>query len=114
MNALPQPLYDELVAALVEAGRDDLVAKLLPFQHRKPLTSGQAAEALGLSSPNTVKNWLSGGHFPGAYQTRGGHWRFPADEVDLVKTRMAALAEQSRSGALTPPDLDDDDGPPLL
>lgn len=35
------------------------------------LTSKQAATLLGVSSANTVKNWLEGGWFPGAFQTAG-------------------------------------------
>lgn len=115
MTALPKALYDEVRSALVEAGRPDLARRLVPFRPRKALTSGQAAAALGVSSPNTVKNWLEAGQFPGAYQTAGGHWRFPVDEVDAVKARMDALAERNRRGDLTPPDVDDEGGdPPLL
>lgn len=115
MTALPKPLYDEVRSALVDAGRQDLAKKLVPFRPRKALTSGQAAAVLGVSSPNTVKNWLEAGQFPGATQTAGGHWRFPVEEVEAVKARMDALAERNRRGNLAPPDLDDeDDGPPLL
>lgn len=115
MTALPKPLYDEVRSALVNAGREDLAKKLVPFRPRKALTSGQAAAALGLSSPNTVKNWLEDGQFPGAYKTAGGHWRFPAEEVEAVKARMDALGERNRRADLAPPDVDgDEDGPPLL
>ena len=52
---------------------------------------------------------------PGAYQTAGGHWRFPVEAAEAVKARMDALAERNRHGDLVPPDLhDEDDGPPLL
>lgn len=64
------------------------------------LTSAEAAKLLGLASPNTIENWLAGGHFPGAYQTRGGHWRFPRAEVEAVKRRMEALRERNRKGDL--------------
>lgn len=115
MTALPMALYDEVRAALVDAGRQDLARQLAPFRPRRALTSGQAAAVLGVASPNTVKNWLESGRFPGAYQTAGGHWRFPADEVEAAKARMEALAERNRRGDLAPPDLDDaEDGPPLL
>jgi hypothetical protein len=115
MSALPQPLLDEVSAVLIESGRRDLAERLVPFGRRKALTSGQAAKALGLSSANTVKNWLAGGHFPGAYQTAGGHWRFPAHEVEAVRAGMEELARRNREGELTPPDLgQDDEGPPLL
>lgn len=115
MTALPKSLYDEVRATLLDAGREDLARKLVPFRPRKALTSGQAAAVLGVSSPNTVKNWLEAGQFPGATQTAGGHWRFPVEEVEAVKARMDALAERNRRGDLAPPDLDnEDDGPPLL
>lgn len=109
MSALPKPLYDEVRAALVDAGRQDLARRLVPFRPRKALTSGQVAAVLGVSSPNTVKNWLEAGQFPGAFQTAGGHWRFPSEEVEAVKARMDALAERNRRGDLTPPDVDGDD-----
>ncbi len=115
MTVLPKPLYDEVRAALQDAGRQDLARQLVPFRPRKALTSGQAAELLGVSSPNTVKNWLEAGQFRGAYQTAGGHWRFPVEEVEAVKARLDALAERNRRGDLAPPDQDDEeDGPPLL
>lgn len=80
----------------------------------EPLTAPEAAKILGVSSPNTVKNWLEGGHFPGAYRTMGGHWRFPLAEVLAVKARMEALREKNRTGDLSPPDCDDDFDPPAL
>lgn len=115
MSALPRPLYDDVRTTLLEAGRKDLADKLRAYRPKNALTSGQAAELLGVSSPNTVKNWLEGGYFPNAYQTPGGHWRFPREDVAAVKARMDELAERSRTGDLTPPDLDDDaPEPPLL
>lgn len=113
MGGLPKALYDEVRSALIEAGREDLARKLVSFRPRKALTTGQAAEMLGVSSPNTVKNWLEAGRFPGAYQTPGGHWRFPVEEVEAVRARMEELAERNRNRELMPPDLDDDE-PPLL
>jgi len=117
MNALPKPLYDDVTSALAEAGRLDLVRRLDALRSRAVLSSGQAAALLGVSSPNTVKNWLEAGYFPSAFQTAGGHWRFHRDEVLAVKARMEDLRAKNRSGDLTPPDLDDDDAypaPPLL
>ena len=112
VSALPQPLYDDLMSALLASGREDLVRRLEPHRPREALTSGQAAALLGVSSANTVKNWLKGGHFPGAFQTAGGHWRFLRDEVEAVRSRMEALREKNRRGDLTPPDASDESPPP--
>ena len=116
MHALPQPLYDDLKSALTESGRRDLVSRLEAHRPRKALTSGQAAQLLGVSSANTVKNWLEAGQFPGAFKTAGGHWRFPLDEVEAVKARMDALREKNSRGDLSPPEAKDDEypAPPLL
>ncbi len=109
---MPQPLYDDLTAALAAAGRWDLVRRLAAHRPREILTSGQAAARLGVSSANTVKNWLEAGHFPGAFKTAGGHWRFYRDEVEAVKSRIDELREKNRRADLTPPDAGDEDGPP--
>lgn len=116
MSAMPQALFDDLTEALTEADRLDLVERLRALRPRDVLTSSQAAELLGVSSPNTVKNWLKGGAFPGAFQTPGGHWRFPREEVEAVKTRMDDLRERNRRGDLLPPDdeTNESEEPPLL
>ena len=66
------------------------------------LTSQQAADFLGVSSVNTIKNWLEGGHFPGATQTIGGHWRFTKAEVLAVKCRMAEIKANNAAGRFAP------------
>lgn len=115
MLALPEPLYLEVKSALVSAGRRDLVARIEELEHpANALTSGQAATLLGVSSPNTVKNWLEAGHFPGAFKTAGGHWRFLRGDVEAVKAQMEVLREKNRTGDIAPPDLEDDYPPPLL
>lgn len=79
------------------------------------LTSTEVAKMLGVSSPNTVKNWLEGGAFPGATKTLGGHWRFPLKDVEAVKARMEWVREKNARGDLAiPADLDDGPEPPLL
>jgi hypothetical protein len=45
--------------------------------------------------------------FPGAFQKRGGHWRFPLKAVLQAKPGMAAINERNESGDLAPPDLED-------
>lgn len=66
------------------------------------VTTGEAARLLGVSSRNTVKNWLEGGHFPGATRTEGGHWRFLRAEVDAVRRAMGAV----KRGPVATGDLD--------
>ena len=110
MNAA---LYADVTDAFLKAGRRDLVERVAEQTSPEILTSSQAAKLLGLSSPNPVKNWLAGGSFPGAFQTDGGHWRFPRHEVEAVKRHMEALRDRNRRGDLAPPD-DDDSTPPLL
>jgi excisionase family DNA binding protein len=116
MHALPEPLYRAVKSALATAGRRDLVALLEEHEgHVDALSSGQAAALLGVSSPNTVKNWLESGHFPGAFKTTGGHWRFLRAEIEAVRARMDVLRDRNRRGELMPPEHDDDDPPrPLL
>jgi excisionase family DNA binding protein len=103
---------DDVTSALAACGRRDLVRRLEEHRPRETLTSGQAAALLGVSSANTVKNWLEAGHFPGTFKTAGGHWRFCRDEVEAVKSRMDELHEKNRRGDLTPPDNGDEDYPP--
>lgn len=64
---------------------------------------------LGVNSPNTVRNWIEGGHFPGAYLTMSGHWRVPLRAVLEAKRRMDELHEKNSTLDLTPPDLDNAD-----
>ncbi len=116
MFGLSQSLYDEVTSTLASAGREDLVMRLEEaFRAEETLTSKQAADLLGVSSANTVKNWLKGGHFPGAFRTRGGHWRFLRSEVLAVRSRMNELRKNNRRRELAPPDAEgDEDAPPLL
>ena len=71
MTAISPALLSDVTAVLRQAGRSDLVDRLVASATAAPLTSKQAATMLGVSSANTVKNWLEGGWFPGAYQTAG-------------------------------------------
>lgn len=114
MTTLPASLFAEVAETLERSGRHDLVERLAACLPKATLTSSQAAAFLGLSSANTVKNWLAGGHFPGAYQTKGGHWRFPLADVEAVKQRMVELRAKNLDGDLSLPDGDDDSSPPLL
>jgi len=102
MSAISPALLDDVTAVLREAGRGDLVERLMASTQADMLTSTEAASLLGVASANTVKNWLEGGHFPGAFQTPGGHWRFPRQEVEAAKARMDELRVRNRAGDLMP------------
>jgi hypothetical protein len=80
----------------------------------KDLTTTQAANLLGVTSPATMKNWLEGGNFPGAYLTSEGYWAFPLVGVLEAKARMDEIREKNRTGDLSPPDCDDDLDLPAL
>ncbi|MFN4864711.1 MAG: helix-turn-helix domain-containing protein [Cyanobium sp.] len=107
MNAISPALLHDVTAALRDAGRSDLVERLVASTQADTLTSTQAASLLGVASANTVKNWLEGGFFPGAFQTPGGHWRFPREEVEAVKIRMEELRDRNRTGNLMSAEEDD-------
>ena len=102
MSAISPALLDDVTAALRDAGRSDLVERLVASAQTDTLTSTQAAALLGVASANTVKNWLEGSFFPGAFQTPGGHWRFSRDEVEAVKIGMEDLRSRNRHGDLMP------------
>lgn len=74
-------------------------------------TVEQAAEYLGITSPETIKNWLCGGSFPGAKQGNGsdlrtlGHWRFLISDVKRVKAQMDETRRKNQTGQLAVPDL---------
>ena len=108
MTAIHPALLSDVSAALREAGRSDLVDRLVASATTAPLTSKQAATLLGVSSANTVKNWLEGGWFPGAFQTAGGHWRFPLEDVEAVRSRLEGLRDRNSRRDLTPIDCDDE------
>ncbi|MEZ4461500.1 MAG: helix-turn-helix domain-containing protein [bacterium] len=116
MHVLDEETFMEVTEALSAAGAFALVAKLKRIERtaEESLSSGETAKLLGLSSINTVKNWLEGGAFPGAYKTAGGHWRFPRSEVEAVATRMKELTRRNQAFDLAPPDCDDPVDPPLL
>jgi excisionase family DNA binding protein len=101
-------LLSDVTAALRQAGRSDLVDRLVASATAAPLTSKQAATLLGVSSANTVKNWLEGGWFPGAFQTAGGHWRFPLEDVEAVRSGWESLRDRNSRRDLTPVDCNDE------
>lgn len=114
ITAISPALLSEVTAALQEAGRSDLVDRLVTSTAAALLTSKQAATLLGVSSANTVKNWLEGGWFPGALQTAGGHWRFPLADVEAVRSSLESLRDRNNRRDLTPVDGDDESAEPPL
>ncbi|MFN9610717.1 MAG: helix-turn-helix domain-containing protein [bacterium] len=108
MTAMNPALLSDVTATLREAGRSDLVDRLVTSAAAAPLTSKQAATLLGVSSANPVKNWLEGGWFPGAFQTAGGHWRFPLEDVEAVRSRLEGLRDRNSRRELTPVDCGDE------
>ena len=115
LDAMPTvAFYAEVSSALRDAGRYDLATEVDARTQGSFLTSSEAAKELGVSSPNTVKNWLSNGQFPRSLQTSGGHWRFHRADVEAAKARMAHLLDLNDRGELRLPDGDDDSEVPLL
>ena len=61
-----------------------------------------AASYLGVTQPDAIRNWLEGGSFPGAFQSRG-QWFFPAVELDKVKRRMDEILGFNADGEIPQP-----------
>jgi excisionase family DNA binding protein len=108
MTAISPALLSDVTAVLREAGRSDLIERLVASAKADTLTSKQAATLLGVASANTVKNWLEGGWFPGAFQTPGGHWRFPLEDVEAVRFRLEGLRDRNSRRDLMPTECDDE------
>lgn len=103
--ALTNQLYTDILTVLETEGHESLARRLrdeCEVQDARALTSTQVAQVLGVSSVNTIKNWLEGGAFPGAYKTPGGHWRFPRHEVEAVSRRMKEIQSSNTTGDIDP------------
>jgi hypothetical protein len=57
---------------------------------------------LGVTHLDTIRNWLEGGSFPGAFQSRG-QWFFPAVELDKIKRRMDEILAFNADGKIPQP-----------
>jgi len=66
------------------------------------LDTQAAASYLGVTQPDTISNWLEGGSFPGAFQSRG-QWFFPAVELDKIKRRMDEILAFNADGEIPQP-----------
>ena len=71
------------------------------------LDTTAAALYLGVSQPGTIRNWLEGGSFPGAFQSRG-QWFFPVVELAKVKRGMDEIQTKNKNRDLQLPDPSDD------
>jgi excisionase family DNA binding protein len=115
--ALTNQLYTDILTVLEKDGHESLARRLRDeCGVQDDLTTTQVAKILGVSSVNTIKNWLEGGAFPGAYKTPGGHWRFPRHEVQAVSRRMKEIQSSKTTGDIDPrydPDTEYAE-PPLL
>jgi len=78
------------------------------------MTLAETADALGLTTPAMIFNWIMDAAPPRAYLTAEGGWQFQRAEVDAVIHRLAALREANALGVVTLPDVDDDSPLPLL
>lgn len=87
--------YEDLLADLEQAG----LPRALEFLTNGTMFVGEAARTLGVVE-NTVKNWIKAGVFPGAYQTKGGHWRLPAQRVLELRDAALAAEEMNRTGKI--------------
>lgn len=101
--ALTNQLYTDILTVLETEGHESLARRLRDeCGGQDDLTTTQVAKILGVSSVNTIKNWLEGGAFPGAYKTPGGHWRFPRHEVEAVSRRMREIQSSNTTGDINP------------
>jgi hypothetical protein len=71
------------------------------------LDTQAAASYLGVTNLGTIRNWLEGGSFPGAFQSRG-QWFFPVVELNKVKHRIYGIQTKNKNRDLQPPDPSDD------
>jgi helix-turn-helix protein len=69
---------------------------------------GTAARLLGVSSPDTVKNWARAGRFPGAQKTDGGQWQFPLAEVLAHRANQLLVEDRRRRRDYSTPRFDGD------
>jgi len=93
-----------------------IMNKFNPSKQPKFYTVDQAARILGLTKrPITIRDWLSGGHFPGSYQ-QDGEWRYTVDGVWETVYGIAEIRRRNSIGDIRLlPDLGDaePDAPPL-
>ena len=82
------------------------VQELRPEVNYDLLTSKEAADLLGITTEQTIKDWLEGEHFPGVLISSDGRKWFPRKEVEKVKLGIELLMKKNYQRDLTVPDLD--------
>jgi excisionase family DNA binding protein len=105
------PAYPtETVGRAASGDADGLYQELRKVYGDRQLKVAEVAKILGVSSPQTIRNWLEEGVFPGVdRRTVGGHRRFRLEDVCAVMARMAHTAAENDAGSLVIEDFGDED-----
>lgn len=91
-------------------GDDRLLSELGQLLRGERLVSvGEAATFLGVSSPQTIRNYIQSGLFPEASRTAGGHRRIRLSDVLAARERIERVRIANASGAVEIRDFGDDD-----
>ncbi len=98
LNALPEPVQDQLMFALHTLARGDVVAAI---STNKPLSSTEAAKALGMSRTHLTR-MCDEGRIESFVV--GSHLRVPGEEIVRILRERAAAMIQSREAAATADD----------
>ncbi len=98
LSALPDPVQAQLLFALYALARGDAVAAI---STSKPLSSTEAAKALGMSRTHLTR-MCDEGRIESF--TVGSHLRVPGEEIVRILQERAAATIQSREAAATADD----------
>ncbi len=98
LSALPDPVRDQLMFALYTLAHGDVVAAI---STSKPLSSTEAAKALGMSRTHLTR-MCDEGRIESF--TVGKHLRVPGEEIVRILQERAAATIQSREAAATADD----------
>ena len=98
LSALPAPVQDQLMFALHGLALGDVVAAI---NTSKPLSSTEAAKALGMSRTHLTRICDEGRI---ESFTVGSHLRVPGEEIVRILKERAAATIQSREAAATADD----------
>ena len=77
------------------------------------LTTEETAKLLGITSQETIRNWIETTRFPGSDQTPTG-WRFDFNRVLAVKEALEEIRATNARGNLSVPECDSDEDVPLF
>ena len=98
LSALPNPVQDQLMFALLSLAHGDVVAAI---NTSKPLSSTEAAKALGMSRTHLTR-MCDEGRIESF--TVGSHLRVSGEEIVRILKERAAATIQSREAAATADD----------